>query len=243
MDVRSDITSPYYPYFKVRSGFGNFKQYAAFPRKICDYLIDAPDPGTGYEPIDGDEYPRSRLWKRIYYDGARPLSEPLPTIQQKMSVLFDPDRPTDPPTPKGYRLIPQEYIKQAQTEAQTRIYVYMGRLLASKNDSILAASVIFDVFTHYTYELNMKTDEYSRSGAIVADILDALDGVNITGIGTFSLSKALHPDCGDRPIFDGDTNVGHQLIIGLALDATTLVENDKFENLPPLNESGTIRLA
>lgn len=235
-----DTKSKWYPYQKVQEGNFNFAQFAKFPRLICDYLIDAPK--GDYAPPDNNEYPRCRFWKYLYYDGAKPLSETLPTIEEKMSVLFNSERPEKPPTDKGYRLVPQEYIKQAQTEAQTRIYIYMGRTMANQNDNVFAASVVFDIFCHYTYELNTKTDEYSRSGAIAAALIEALNGVNITGIGTFSMSKKLHPDSGTKPIFDGDTNVGQELIIGLEMATTEDVSVGDISNMPFANKDGSLRL-
>lgn len=240
MSAKVDIKSPYYPYIKAAEGAFNFRQFATFPRKICDYIIDAPD--GNYTPIDDNSYPRARIWKYLLHDGARPLEQPLPTIQEKMSVVFNPEQPENPPTDKGYRLIPQAFIKPAQIEAQTRIHVYMGRTLAPLDDTKYIASVVFDVFTHYAYEANMKTDEYSRTGAITAAIIEALNGVNIDGIGTFSMSKRVHPDAGTKPMYDSNTNVGQELVIGLIMP--TLADNDinASTNMPFLTNDGSLRL-
>lgn len=220
-----DKTSQWYPYQKVQRNNFNFEQFAMFPRLICDYLIDAPQ--GDYEPIDNNEYSRCRLWKYLYYDGANPLSKKLPTIKEKLSVLFNPYKPEKAPTEKGYRLIPQTFIKQAQDDAQTRIYVYLGRTIAQQDDNTFVVSVIFDILTHYTFELNTKADEYSRSGAIAAALIEALNGVNITGIGTFSMAKRVHPDSGTKPIRDGNENVGIELIMGLEMGTT--VTRDMFD--------------
>lgn len=210
--------SKWFPYVKVQHNNFNFEQYAQFPRLICDYLIDAPQ--GNYTPKDDNSFPRCRLWKYLYYDEEKPLEQKLPTIKQKMSVLFNPNKPTEPPTKKGFRLIPQTFIMQSQTDAQTRVYVYLGRGIATQDDNTYCVSVVFDILTHYTYELNTKSDEYSRSGAIVAALMEALNGVNITGIGTFSMSKRVHPDCGTKPIRDGQSNVGTELIMGLEMATT-----------------------
>lgn len=231
----ADITSPYYPYIKVQDGYFNFDQYANFPRKICDYLIDAPK--GEYIPPDDNKYPRCRLWKYLFYDGAKPLNEPLPSISEKMSVLFNPEKASEPPTEKGYRLVPQEYIKQSQEDAMTRIYIYMGRSIASANENTFVTSVVFDVFTHYTYELNTKSDEYSRTGAIIAALIEALHGVNIEGVGTFSMSKRIHPDACTRSIFDGNTNVGQELIIGLEMSSTSANTLNETNNMPSLGNN------
>ena len=237
--TKTDVKSRYYPYIKVQEGNYNFRQFAEFPRMICDYLIDAPQ--NDYIPPDDNAYPRARLWKYLYYDEARPLDKALPNITKKMSVLFDPEKPENPPTDKGYRLIPQQWIAPAQDTAQTRIYVYMGRTLPSRSDYIFSASVVFDIFTNYEYELNMKSREYSRSGAIAASLVEALNGVNMTGIGTFSMSKQTHADCGTNPLYDQKTNVGIRLIIGL--DMATAEQNVTDTDNAPILNSGTIKLA
>lgn len=213
-----DINSKYYPYCRVNPSYTDLRQYASLPRLICDYLLDAPDAVNGYTPKDDNDYPRCRLWKKLFYDGEHPEKNPLPSIEQKISVLFNPAKPTSPPDiSKGYRLIPQEYLPQSQEMSQTRIYCYLGRMIAQREDYTYVTSVIFDVWTHYTFELDMKTEDYSRTASIVADIVEALNGVNMTGIGTFSLSKSLHPDSGIYPISDGNTNIGKRLIIGLGM--------------------------
>lgn len=117
---------------------------------------------------------------------------------------------------------------QAQDKAQTRIYVYLGRTIAQQDDNTFVVSVIFDILTHYTYELNTKADEYSRSGAIAAALVEALNGVNITGIGTLSMAKRVHPDSGTKPIRDGNENVGVELIMGLEMGTT--VTRDMFDS-------------
>ena len=96
-----DLRSPTYPYVKAQENYYDLSDTVSLPRKIIDYLIDAPQ--GDYVPPDNNNYPRCRLWKYLYYDGARPLNQPLPTIQEKMSVLFNPDMPQTPPTEKGSR--------------------------------------------------------------------------------------------------------------------------------------------
>lgn len=214
-----DITSQWYPYYKVQEGFFDLSDTVNIPRKICDYLLDAPK--GDYKPIDDNKYSRARFWKYLYYDKAHPLGEKLPTIKEKMKVLFNPDKPTEPPTDKGYRLIPQIYIPQSQEIAQSRVNVYMGRTVASNDEFTLSLSVVFDIWTHNTYELNTRQDEYSRTLGIEQALIEAFHGVNMAGIGTFSFSKACHPDCGSKPISDGKTNVGRELIIGLEVATTT----------------------
>ena len=237
----ADVNSQWYPYLKVQEGFYDLSQSVDIPRKICDYLIDAPK--NGYVPKDDNNYSRCRFWKYLYYDSANPLSKKLPTIKQKMSVVFNPDKPTDPPSDLGYRLIPQIYVKQAQEVAQTRVNVYMGRSVPSNDDYFLSVSVVFFIWSHYTYELNTKQDEYSRTFALEQAIIEAFHGVNMDGVGTFYFSKNKHPDCGSRPIFDGNTNVGRELTMALEIATTTPEKQSDFSNMPFFNSDGSIRMA
>ncbi len=220
-----DITSPYYPYYKVQDSFIDLSDTTDLPRKICDYLIDAPK--GNYKPIDDNKkYPRCRFWKYLFYDTAKPLDKKLPTIKEKMSVVFNPSKPEEPPTDKGYRLIPQFYTKQSQTKGQTRIYVYLGRTVPT-DDYKMSIAVKFLIFTHYTYEANTKTDEYSRCLGIEQSLIEALHGVNMGGIGTIYMSKRVHPECGSVVMSDGRENVGRELT--MAFEFATTAENDKTD--------------
>lgn len=234
----TDTNSQWFPYRKVQGTYYDLKNTVDLPRRICDYLIDAPS--KGYTPQDNNNFARCRMWKYLYYDGAKPLNNPLPTIQQKMSVVFDPEQPENPPTDKGYRLIPQIYVKQAQDDAQTRIYVYMGRTVPTTDEFAIALAVKFFIWTHYAYEANTKSDEYSRCFAIEQALIEALHGVNMEGVGTFFFSRLKHPDCGSRDVFDGNTNVGRELTIALEV-ATESHANDDFTNMAFATPDGKIR--
>lgn len=234
-----DLRNPYYPYVKAQENYFDLSGSVDLPRKIADYLIDAPV--GAYVPPDDNAYPRCRLWKYLYYDGARPLDNPLPTIQQKMSVVFNPDLPQNPPTDKGYRLIPQIFTRQSQEAAQTRINVYMGRTVPMSEEMRIALAVTFRIWTHYTYELNTRSDEYSRAFAIEQALIEALHGVNMDGIGTFFFSKSVHPDCGSGVMYDGETNVGRELTIALQVATTVPHGFGDIVNKPLGDPSGTIR--
>lgn len=220
----SNPNSKWYPYIKVQEGFSDHTELDPIPRKIMDYLLDMPD--KDYEPKDDNDYPRCRFWKYLYYDGARPLDNKLPTPKQKKEVLFNPDKPEQPPTEKGYRLIPQIYTKPAQENAQTRVYVYLGRGVA-ENDFTTPFSVVFDIWTHYTQESNTKAEAYSRTLAISDALFQAFHGVNMAGVGTFFFNRSKHPDCGEDFTFDKDSNVRRMLVLGLELDSTTLNGNEE----------------
>lgn len=225
MQSKPDITSPYYPYYKVQDAYIDLSGTVDLPRKICDYLLDAPQ--GNYKPIDDNKYPRCRFWKYLLHDGANPLDKKLPTIKEKMSVVFN---PADPENPK-YRLIPQIYTKQSQTEAQSRVYVYMGRTVP-KDEFRVVCAVKFLILTHYTYEANTKSDEYSRCFAIEQALIESFHGVNMAGVGTFSMSKQTHPDCGSRDMFDGNTNVGRELTLAVEIATSADNEPTDLDNLP-----------
>lgn len=231
-------TNPWYPYGRVQDSYYSLSGTELIPRKICDYLIDPPM--EGYAAPDNNAYPRCRLWKYLYHDGSKPLEKALPTIKEKMSVLFDPNKPEKPPTEKGYRLIPQAFVKQAQTDAQTRIQVFMGRTIPSNNEFTMSIAVTFYIWTHYTYELNTKADQYSRAFAIEQALVEAFHGVNMEGVGTFFFSKSKHPDCGSDVIFDGETNVGRKLT--MALEIATIADRDFAEssNMLTLSDGGML---
>lgn len=231
-----DLRNPYYPYVKAQENYYDLSGSVDLPRKITDYLIDAPV--GDYTPVDDNAYPRCRLWKYLYYDGARPLENPLPTIQEKMSVVFNPNLPQNPPTDKGYRLIPQIFTRQSQEAAQTRLYAYMGRTVPMNEEMRIALAVTFRIFTHYTYELNTMSDEYSRAFAIEQALIEALHGVNMDGIGTFFFSKSVHPDCGSGVMYDGETNVGRELTIALQVATTVPNGFGDMRNLPLANGTG-----
>ena len=81
--------SPTYPYERDQQ-YVQFIGAENIPRQVCSYLMDMPLPG--YTPPTGNEYPRVRLMKYLYYDGLSPLDELCPTPQQKLSILFDPEQ-------------------------------------------------------------------------------------------------------------------------------------------------------
>lgn len=219
--MRPDVNSPYYPYMKPQANFYSLRGSTDLPKIITNYLMDAPD-GV-YTPKDDNALPRCRLWKYLYYDDPNPLENALPTAAEKRSVLFNPHDPEKPPTDKGYRLIPQLYVKEAQERAQNRLMFYLGRTLPGTDDLSVNLSVVFVYWEHYTHEINTQSDDYSRAFAVEQALIEAFHGVNFDGVGTFFFSKRKHPDCGSRAIFDGNTNVGRE--ITMAIEIPTAIDN------------------
>ena len=233
--------SQWYPYINVHESYYDLSEATEIPRKICDYLLDAPR--GGYTPPNDNKFSRCRFWKYLYHDGAKPLNQPLPSISEKIKVLFDPNNPEEAPTEKGYRLIPQVFIPQSQEDAQTRVYCYMGRTVPNTNEYTISISVVVVILTHYTYELNTKSDEYSRAFAIEQSLIEAFHGVNMAGVGTFYFNKSKHPDCGSKAVYDGKQNVGRELTIALEIATDALNTATNPFNMPFLDENSGIRLA
>lgn len=203
--------SPTYPYERLQQ-YNRMNGAEEIPRQVINYLMDMPLPG--YQPQDGAAYPRSHLMKYLYYDEAYPLEQPLPTPAQKLSLVFDPMQPTQPPDAnKGYRIFPQQYVAQAQVLAATTLYVHMGTSVAmAVNRTEL--SIVFEIMTNVNYESNAG-NVASRTWAMECAVLDALNGVNLNGIGTFYFDRKQHPNCGSWDISDRGTNVGRQIVMGL----------------------------
>ena len=207
--------SKFYPYKKVQTGYNEMRGAEDIPFKILWYLMDMPD-ANGYEPVDDNDRPRVRFMKYLCNDGAEPLSEPLPTPQQKLSVLFDPRNPA-PNTeedeenhPLGYRLYAQNNFGQSQLDAQTIVKCYIGRIVAySPYQQVLALT--FEIWTNVNYESNTQTKAYNRSFDMEQCLIEALHGVDIAGVGTVQYNQRVHGDCGSRAVYDEYTNTGRKL--------------------------------
>ena len=78
-------------------------------------------------------------------------------------------------------------------------------------------SIVFTILCSVAYE--PKTLGMSRSLAIEQAIIEALNGVNMMGIGTLYFDRQQHPDCGSTPIGDRGTNVGRNLVMGVTWKA------------------------
>lgn len=208
------MISPTYPYERDQR-YVTLRGAEHIPRQICQYLLDLPLPG--YEPPTSNDYPRVRLMKYLYYDGVDVLAEPVPAPQQKRDLVFDPMRQTDPPSDKLYRIFPQAYIAQTEYVGKTILRLYMGPTTARAAHHC-ELSVIFECMTNVIYEGAAGT-ALSRVWAMECALMEALNGVNINGVGTLYFSHAQNPSCGSWAIDDRGTNVGRQLILGLTWGA------------------------
>jgi len=204
--------NPYYPYQKI-ADYTTLPDAETLLKKIVDYLLDLPM--KGYTPPSDTSTARSRLIRLLYYDTPHPLDQPLPTPQQKVSIVFDPESPDVPPDKdKGYRIYPMIYPIQAQSEGQTTLKIFMG--WAKPTDMYrVEQSVEFQVLTNTAYENNQASTSLSRTYQICLEILRALNGVNIDGVGAFYFNRRIHTECGLEPIADKSQNVGYRLTLAL----------------------------
>ena len=182
-------------------------------------------PTPTHQPFTDNRCPRTRISKYLYNDAQRPLDQPIPTVQQKLSLFFDPEKPADAPSDKGYRIFPQIAITEAQENAQTRLYAFMGFVDAT-NDFTSDISLCFRILCNTSYDTNTKDSALSRSWAIAQAIVEALSGVSIDGVGTFYFNRRKNAECAIRYITDDQHNVGYQLVMGLT------IMGDKRDNTP-----------
>lgn len=223
--------SPYYPYEKTGSGFLRFAGAEYIPYKIVNYLMDLPD-ANGYQPVNDNERPRVRLMKYLWYDEDKPLQQPLPTPEQKLSMLYDGSNPavnTDEEKakhPHGYRIFPQAFWLPAEFDARTQFKCYVGQILPY-DDYSAEIGITFELVVNYMQDSNLKTNALSRLYAMETALIGALNGVNITGVGCFCFNRRNHMANGSHSFHDDGTNVGRQ--IGMSL---TWAESDVEAQYP-----------
>ena len=195
----ADFNSPYYPYEKIYS-YNTLKGAELIPQKILMYLLDLPDQ-YGYEPVDDNERPRVRLIKYLYYDEPNPLARPLPTPEQKLSLVYSGNLPS-PNTeeerakhPKGYRLMFQNYTMPSELDARVMVKAWMARVIP-RLDTKTILGINFEISLNYAMDNTMQTIEESKMYSIFQCLIESLHGVNIAGIGTVHFNKQVHGDCG-----------------------------------------------
>lgn len=204
--------NPYFPYQKV-ADYTTIPDAETLLKKIVDYLLDFPM--KGYTPPSDTSTPRSRLSRLLYYDVPHPLDQPLPTPAQKISMVFDPESPDVPPDKgKGYRVYPMIYPIQAESMGRTSLKIFMG-YAKPVSPMRVEQSVMFEVLSNTALEGNQATTSLSRTYQICVEILRALNGVNMEGVGGFYFDRRQLTDCGLEPIADKSQNVGYRLTMGL----------------------------
>ena len=99
--MSGDLTI-YSPYEKVYDFWGQSK-LDEVPAKLRDYLLLMPTKEFP-QMIETNDNPRARLVKYLYYDTQKPLDQPMPSVKERLSIVFDPQKPDMAPTDKGYRV-------------------------------------------------------------------------------------------------------------------------------------------
>lgn len=215
----SNFDSSYYPYQKVITGANGLKGAELIPYKILTYLMDLPD-AFGYTPVDDNSRPRVRLAKYLWWDDSNPLASPLPNPVEKKSMLFDPNNPdinTDEDKakhPKGYRLYTQKVIGQSGIEAKSLLKIYIGRVFEARK-FVTTIGLTAEIWTNVNLEANTKTTAYDRSFDMEQCLHEALDGVDIAGVGTISFARQDHTSNGSEYIYDEGQNVGRAVNFSL----------------------------
>lgn len=200
METKSrNFNNPYYPYEKPNA-FNTLRGAELIPYKLLTYLMDLPDK-YGYQPVDDNSRPRVRLMKYLWYDEPNPLALPLPTPEEKMSMLYNGElaaittEEDKERHPKGYRLMAQIYTKPSEMDARILLKCYMAREIP-RSDNKTVLGVDFSIVMNYALDNIMKTPVYSRSFAIHQCLIEALHGVDMAGVGTIHYSKPIHGDSG-----------------------------------------------
>jgi len=223
------FNSPYYPFEKNTSGsFNSLKGAEEIPYHLLMYLLDLPDK-NGYEPVDDNERPRVRLMKYLYYDEPNPLAMPLPTPEQKLSLVYNGgnsalDSEEDKKNhPKGYRIWGQIYTEPSELNARALLKCYMAREIP-RNDYKTVLGVNFDLTLNYALDNITRTKAYSRMYAMHQCIVEALHGVNMAGIGTIHYNKTVHGDCGYTLYHSEGTQIYSDTFLAIEWQETTTPE-------------------
>jgi len=209
--MNTDKTSATYPYERVVNAAW-MKDVQEIPKRIMDYLLDLPLPG--YAPPDDNSYPRCRLAKYLYYDGPEPLKNKLPTPGEKLKLVFDPMNPDKAPSDKGYRVFPVMYVPQAQVVGQTVLRCYIGNVKPT-NTNLVEVSIVLNVMCNMQMDTNAGGKVMSRVMAMEQCLWEALNGVNIGGVGVIYCDRYQLSGAGSESVYDTSQNVGRQIIFGV----------------------------
>ena len=209
------FSSPHYPYRKVIQGSNTLRGAEIVPYKILMYLLDLPD-AAGYAPVDDNERPRVRLAKYLWYDEPNPLAQPLPTPQQKLSMLYDADNPdinTDDDKakhPKGYRIFAQRMVNSSGIDANSMLKIYPGRIL-DDDDFRTVLGFQAEIWCNTNLITNTRTTAYDRCFDIEVCLREALAGVDIAGVGTIRFARQASSYNGSEILYTDGSLSGRML--------------------------------
>lgn len=214
----SNSVTIYSPYEKVYNYWGE-ENIVNIPSQIRDYLLLLPSKEC-QNPITSNENPRARFVKYLYYDDANPLEKELPSVQERLSIIFDPYKPDQPPiSDKGYRVFCQSNVSQANILGQTILRIVMGQMV-STNPYSVTYSVNFQILSNYSLEANTRSTALLRTFSMEQAIIQALNGVNFGGVGTFMVARSMLNSenrgtitNGSKPISDDQELVGRLLVM------------------------------
>lgn len=208
--VIQPVDMAHYPYQKVMQA-NTLKGAEFIPRKLLNYFLYMN--GNASLPDDNTN-PRCRLLKYMFNDNGntRPLSSPLPTVEERVAAVYNPQEPVKNGNEGDqYHFFPQMYTAQAQLIANTIMRVYMGYVRPIDGMSA-ACSIVFELMTSVYYD-QLEEEAMSRSYAMLQCVMEALNGVNIGGVGTVYFESSLNTTCEAYPIGDRGTNVGYRLVM------------------------------
>lgn len=213
----SEVTI-YSPYEKIYNYWGE-QNVVDVPSKLRDYLLLLPSKDCP-NPITTNDNPRARFLKYLYYDDPNPLDNEIPSIQDRLALVFDPLKPDKPPlTDKGYRVFTQSNVAQANIIGQTILRIVMGQMV-STNPYSVTYSVNFQILSNYSLEANTRSTALLRTFNMEQAIIQALNGVNMGGVGAFMVSRSGYSaenrgsiTTGSKPISDDQELVGRLLVM------------------------------
>ena len=209
--MAADFNSPWYPYERTSAAYNTFRGAELIPKLLIRYLMDLAD-ANGYAPTDDNNRPRVRLMKYLYYDGPKPLAQTLPTDEEKRSIYYDgEDMAVNSEIdkilhPAGFRLYAQQYWVPATFDAKTTLKCYIGKVTPYSPFSA-SIGITFEIACNYANDTALRTNAYSRLFAMECALIEALHGVNITGVGVVDFNRMAHSDAGSRPYRDEGTHV------------------------------------
>lgn len=231
----ADKVTIYSPYEKIYNYWGE-ENVVDIPSRLRDYLLLLPCKECP-NPITTNDNPRARFIKYLYYDEANPLDKELPSVQERLNLVFDPYNPDKPPSEKGYRIFCQSSVSQANIIGQTIVRIIMGQAIAV-NPYTYNCAVNFQILTNYSLEANTRSTALMRTFNMEQAIIQALNGVNMGGVGTFMLARsALSGEnrgtiqSGTKPITDDQELVGRLLVMTFENKVTSndyALNNEKF---------------
>lgn len=183
--------------------------------KIVQFLLDLPylkSNGELSQPYETGC--RADLIKYIYYDDGNPLVHPLPSVEQKQKLIFNPSAPQSPPLKsKGYRIFAQSKIVDIQNDSKTELRVY-PLMVTPTNPHIGDLLIAFECWSNMDYKQICGFQDRTYNMAVC--ILSALNGRNITGVGSMFFDRQNNSNCVLSSVLsDNRYNLGHRLIMGV----------------------------